>query len=51
MITRTLCLLSGLALASGFAGFASAQKDKDEFNSKVIGFARKNIGKQVGDGR
>ncbi len=50
MITRTLCFLSGLALTSVLTGHATAQKDKDEFNSKVIGFVRKNIGKQVGDG-
>ena len=50
MITRTPWLPLGLVLAAMFAGHASAQKDKDEFNSKVIGFARKSIGNQVGDG-
>jgi hypothetical protein len=47
MIARFLVPLFGFALVSGLA---SAQKDKEEFNSKVIAFARKNIGKQVGDG-
>jgi len=46
MLVRTLGVLFGLLLA----GAASGQKDKDEFDSKVIAFVRKNIGKQVGDG-
>ena len=46
MITRTLCVLLGLLLA----GTAVAQKDKDEFNPKVLAFAKKSIGKQIGDG-
>lgn len=50
MMARPLILMFGFVLALAAACPASAQKDKDDFNSKVIGFARKSIGKQVGDG-